>query len=61
VCALVALGIRPDLDFVHEQVTLGRRFQPDPARRDRADELYGRFRDLYTALRPTADRSLPVL
>jgi xylulokinase len=61
VCALVALGIRPDLDFVHEQVTLGRRFQPDQARRDRADELYGRFRDLYTALRPTADRSLPVL
>jgi xylulokinase len=51
-CVLVALGRQPDLDFVREQVTLGRRYAPDPARRDRADELYSRFKEVYAALRP---------
>jgi len=54
-CVLVALGMRPDLDFVREQVTLGRRFRPDPARRSRADALYARFKEVYAALRPAPD------
>ena len=52
-CVLVALGIRPDLGFVREQVTLGRTFRPDAGRRSRADVLYAGFKELYTALRPT--------
>ena len=53
-CVLVALGMRPDLAFVRDQVRLGGRFQPDPAQRARADQLYGRFKDVYAALRPSA-------
>ena len=50
-CAVVGLGMCPDLDAVDKMVREDRVFSPDRGRRGLYDDLYGVYRDLYPSTR----------
>lgn len=50
--AQAAMDQRPVQDYLPQWVKLGETVQPDPAVRPAYDEAYGRYRQLYPALKP---------
>jgi xylulokinase len=50
--AQAALDQRPVQDYLSQWVKLGETVQPDPATREVYEEAYGRYRQLYPALKP---------
>ncbi len=50
-CAIVGLGICPDLDAADKMIRQDRMYSPDKGRRALYDELYGVYKDLYPSTR----------
>jgi sugar (pentulose or hexulose) kinase len=51
-CAIVGLGLEPDLEFARETAIVERMHRPDLDRMASADRAFGRYRRLYDALQP---------
>jgi xylulokinase len=51
-CALVGLGLQPDLSVARRLAVVERVHRPDPVRVAQLDQAYDRFRRLYEALHP---------
>jgi sugar (pentulose or hexulose) kinase len=51
-CAVVALGLEPDLSFARRHATVERTHLPSRGAAPERDRAYGRYRRLYDALRP---------
>ena len=56
-CALVGIGVEPDLDFARRTAEVERTVQPVPARFDRHRRQYADFQALYAALAPLYHRT----
>jgi xylulokinase len=52
----VGLGVHPNMDAVDDLIGIERVVQPDGSRRNRYDDLYGIYRELYTVLVPIHHR-----
>jgi sugar (pentulose or hexulose) kinase len=53
ILAAVGAGLFPGItEAVAAMTRRGRRYEPDPARAARYDELFGAYREIYPALRP---------
>ena len=51
-CAIVGLGLEPDVSFARDATVIERVHQPDSRATTAADDGYGRYRRLYEALQP---------
>jgi xylulokinase len=56
-CALVGIGVEPDLAFARHTAEVERTLQPVPSRRPRHQRQYGDYQALYRALAPLYHRA----
>ena len=56
-CALVGIGVEPDLAFARHTAEVERTVAPDPSRRPRHQRQYGDYQALYRALAPLYHRA----
>lgn len=57
-CAIVGLGLEPNVSFARDVAVIEREHRPDPRAADAANEGYERYRRLYQALQPVFDQGV---
>ena len=56
-CALVGIGVEPDLSFARRRAEVDRADRPVPARAERHRRQYADYQSLYRALAPLFQRA----